>query len=105
MKECDRQILDIFASRIRQHFPNARIWAFGSRARGDAGKDSDLDICVVVPQLDTNTSELISYIAWDIGFEHEIFISTIKYSQEQFERGPCSVSPIVKSILREGILA
>ena len=32
----DRSILEIFAARVRQHFPEARIWAFGSRARGDA---------------------------------------------------------------------
>ncbi|MGH7467563.1 MAG: nucleotidyltransferase domain-containing protein [Longimicrobiales bacterium] len=27
--------------------PGARVWAFGSRARGSATWDSDFDVCVV----------------------------------------------------------
>jgi uncharacterized protein len=45
MTKRDRSILEIFAARVRQHFPEARIWAFGSRARGDATWESDLDVC------------------------------------------------------------
>jgi predicted nucleotidyltransferase len=36
MKPSDRKILKQFAERVRAIFPEARIWAFGSRARGDA---------------------------------------------------------------------
>jgi hypothetical protein len=46
----DRQILDLFATRVREHFPEARIWAFGSRARGDATWESDLGPCPPSPR-------------------------------------------------------
>jgi hypothetical protein len=36
MSAQDSQILATFATRVRHHFPKARIWAFGSRARGPA---------------------------------------------------------------------
>jgi predicted nucleotidyltransferase len=48
MSDHDHRILEIFAAQVRQQFPEARIWAFGSRARGDATWESDLDVCVVL---------------------------------------------------------
>ena len=35
MADRDRQILELFAARVRERFPDADVWAFGSRARGD----------------------------------------------------------------------
>jgi predicted nucleotidyltransferase len=32
---------------LHSHVPSFEAWAFGSRARGDAGKNSDLDLCLV----------------------------------------------------------
>jgi len=36
-------------SRLVEYYHPERIYLFGSAARGDAGPDSDLDFCVVVP--------------------------------------------------------
>jgi predicted nucleotidyltransferase len=44
----DRRILDKFSREIRKRFPDAKIWAFGSRSRGTAEWDSDFDVCVVL---------------------------------------------------------
>ena len=55
MEIIDCQILKEFSVRVRQQFPDTQIWAFGSRARGDAQPDSDFDICVVVDELDRTT--------------------------------------------------
>ena len=105
MTERDRQILKEFSAKLRQQFPEAKIWAFGSRARGDAQPDSDLDICVVVETLDRAGWKAISQIAWEIGFENDLLITTVKYSRQQFESGPYSASPLIKNVLQEGIAA
>jgi len=103
MNERDRQILKEFSARVREQFPEAQIWAFGSRARGDAQPDSDLDICVVVDNLDFATKKALSYIAWEVGFERGLLITTVKYSRQQFEESPRVASPLVQTILKEGI--
>jgi predicted nucleotidyltransferase len=105
MNECDRNILNQFAQQVRQKFPEAQIWAFGSRARGNAQPDSDLDICVVLETLNTASKKIISQLAWEVGFDNDLLITTVKYSRYQFEQGPCTVSPLVQAIHREGIAA
>jgi len=105
MTEHDHRIFAIFAARVRQHFPAARIRAFGSRARGDATWESDLDICVVLEQLTSDGRDVIGHIAWEVGFEHELLIMPICFTNEEFERGPMSESTLVMNILQEGVTA
>ena len=38
--------LEIVHAILKQHLPQARVWAFGSRVKGAARKTSDLDMCV-----------------------------------------------------------
>lgn len=101
----DQQILAEFAHKLRAKFPQASIWAFGSRARGDAQPDSDLDICVVVEALNRSIWETISDTAWEVGFHHDVVVTTVKYSRQQFESSPRSTSPLIRNILAEGIAA
>jgi predicted nucleotidyltransferase len=105
MSDRDRHIFEIFAARVRQQFPDARIWAFGSRARGDATWESDLDVCIVVDELTYEDRQTLSTIAWEVGFEHELLITTVCFTTEEFEHGPMSESTLVMNILREGVAA
>jgi hypothetical protein len=43
--------------------------------------------------------------AWQIGFENDVSMSTVTYSKEEFEDGPCSKSGLVQNILGYGIAA
>jgi uncharacterized protein len=45
----DDPVLQEIVRRLRETYRPLRIYLFGSVARGDAGPDSDYDICVVVP--------------------------------------------------------
>ena len=105
MSKEDRKILNEFSARIHERFSDARIWAFGSRARGDATWDSDFDIFIVLSEVDQEIERWIRDIAWEVGFENERVITTVLIDKEQFETGPMSESTIVENILREGISA
>ena len=101
----DHATLEQLAARIRQDFPDASIWAFGSRVRDDATSESDLDVCVVLPRRDANVRARISELAWEVGFARELFISTVVFAKDMFENGPPSASPLVQTILEEGVAA
>jgi uncharacterized protein len=105
LTERDRMIVDLFARKVRERYPEARIWAFGSRARGDHNEESDLDMCVVTEQLTDEIRSTLSDLAWEVGFEHDLLITTVVFNRDGFENGPWRVSPLVQAILEEGVAA
>ena len=84
---------------------DARVWAFGSRARGTATWESDFDMFIVLSEVDQTIDRWIRDMAWEVGFENDRVITTIILDKVQFENGPMSESTIVDNILREGISA
>ncbi len=105
MQEKDYIILRELAASIREKYPDAEVIGFGSRVRGNASEFSDFDICIVLKYLDENIDKDIMNIAWETGFKNDIVISTITYSKDDFENGPVSCSPFVKSIRQSGVAA
>ncbi|MGM0454244.1 MAG: nucleotidyltransferase domain-containing protein [Thermodesulfobacteriota bacterium] len=99
------QILKEFAEKVRRVYPEARIRAYGSYTRGTATHESDLDVCVVLKQVTPNDRFRISDLAWEVGFDNEVFISTIVISEKEYEHGPLSDSPLIESIRTEGVAA
>lgn len=74
-------------------------------ARGSADPDSDLDLCVVVPEVTRELREGIHATAWEIGFEPGRLLAPVILTAEDFESGPMSVSTLVTNIRRDGVAA
>jgi predicted nucleotidyltransferase len=54
--------------RLADATPVKRLVVYGSRARGDATKDSDIDIYIEVPALTRALCCRISEIAWEVSW-------------------------------------
>jgi len=74
---------------------------FGSQARGDATKESDIDLLVILPTIDPQTTRLASNIAWEVGFDAGRVISVIPDTKEQMKR--YKFLPFYRIIKQEGI--
>lgn len=101
----DRKLLNLFGKRVRGLASDAFICAFGSRARGAAHPDSDLDLCVVLPEVTRELRDAIYAIAWEIGFEEGRMLAPVLFSREDFDRAPLSASTLVANIRRDGVAA
>jgi uncharacterized protein len=99
----DRQTALEFKRRAATLVAILQFCVFGSRARGDATAGSDLDVFLVVDHIDPDLRERISEIAWEVGFENDLVLSTFVVTVEQLEHGPLGVSPIIRQIEKEGV--
>lgn len=80
-----------------------RVYAYGSRVRGDSDPGSDLDLLVELRDVTTTARRRIMDRAWELSLEEGYVISVAVVSQEAFETGPLSVSQYAENVRREGI--
>jgi predicted nucleotidyltransferase len=94
-----RKLID----RLRPDVEVIRVYAYGSRVRGDADLRSDLDLLVELPEVTREAKRRILDCAWELSLEAGYVISVVIVSQDAFETGPLSCSEFAQSIRREGI--
>jgi predicted nucleotidyltransferase len=82
---------------------SVQVIMFGSQARGDATKESDIDLLVILPSIDAKTTRLASDIAWEVGFDAGRVISVIPDTKEQMKR--FAFLPFYQNIKQEGVRA
>jgi predicted nucleotidyltransferase len=80
-----------------------RVYAYGSRVRGDAEIGSDLDLLIELREVTRRAKRQIWDRAWELSLDEGYVISVVVVSQEAFEQGPLSLSEFARNIRREGI--
>lgn len=104
MDKKDRKIVERFRDLVAQKVKIHELRVFGSRARGDATWDSDMDLLVVVEHLDQSIDREISDCAWEAGFEDGIVVVPIVFSRDTWENSPQRYSLLAQVVKKEGIL-
>jgi predicted nucleotidyltransferase len=80
-----------------------RVTLFGSRARGSGGRDSDLDVLVVLAKADANTIESVRYLAADATLAYGPDVSTRVWSRARLEAEQAQPGGLYQNILRDGV--
>ena len=101
----ERQVAMEFVDRVRGRFDRKVIAAvlFGSRARGEAESNSDMEVLVVMSNADPEIRKEIRHLAVEVWLEHNIYLSTHVWSQAQWHRLEELQTLLFQNIHRDGI--
>ncbi|TWJ26396.1 nucleotidyltransferase domain-containing protein [Geobacter argillaceus] len=102
MNRKDLAIARSFKHLVQQRVSPLDVRVFGSRARGDAAPDSDLDVFVVVAHATSDVERYISDCAWEAGFARDVVIVPVVVGKDRID-GPLKESVFILNVYREGI--
>jgi predicted nucleotidyltransferase len=84
--------------------PPPSLHLFGSRARGEGGEDSDVDVLVLLPTANEGHKIKIWDAAYYIFDQSGIHISPLVLTKEQFARLQSHERRIAKEINQDGVI-
>lgn len=107
LSHTDTEALDAFTWRVRAELGDRLIElrVFGSKARGDATSESDIDVLVVVPTgLDRRRlQDEVTDLAFDVNLAHDVYISPRVVTEDALNDEVELRGSFLGAALREGI--
>jgi len=104
MTVTEKIALDKFKALLQKHVNIYKLVLFGSRARGDAGLYSDMDVLVILDDFSSKQDfDHVSDSAWEAGFEYGIVIVPVIFTRNEWENSPERYSLLAKAIEAEGV--
>ena len=98
--------LRAMAAAIRAEIPDAEVRLFGSRARGDARPDSDVDLLITAPDAWLAEQDRFALLGrlWRRLANHRIPVDLLLYSRSQVEERSSWRDHVIARSFREGRL-
>ncbi|MDD4970415.1 MAG: nucleotidyltransferase domain-containing protein [Paludibacter sp.] len=89
---------------IHKEAPSAKVILYGSEARGDAGKDSDIDLLILVDsdKVTLEDETKIMYPIYELELKTGVLISPMVVSKKEWENRPFK-TPFYINVMNEGI--
>lgn len=106
LTERERSAIQIFNHRLLERFQGEilQITLFGSKARGDSDRWSDIDILITVKEESWSLRWDISILAADVSLEYDVLIGPRVIGRERWERMKEHHFGLYQNILADGIL-
>ena len=104
MTKNNRMVLNQIKMMARETVPeDGQVMLFGSHARGEAKKDSDWDILIVLPKsrLVQRDYDEVSYPFVELGWKLNVRVNPIIYTQEEWAAN--SITPFYDNVVRDAI--
>jgi predicted nucleotidyltransferase len=89
---------------LKERFPVKDVILFGSKARGDSGPESDIDLLLLTTTpLGWKERHQIVDALFEVELKHDVVISIMVNTLHDWNDGICTALPIHEEINREGV--
>jgi len=97
--------LDSYRQALADNFPDLieQIIIYGSKARGDAGPESDIDVLVILRSGDRTTKSKVREIGHLLSVTSEAVPSIMAYTLEEWSARKDGGSPFYHAVTRDGV--
>jgi predicted nucleotidyltransferase len=102
-----RETLELFIQRLIEHEGEnlKKVVLFGSVARKESDKDSDIDVLVILKKMTQHDYRLVSDIGadvkWDMDYDENAYLQPMTVSEE--ETGGLAYWELMQNIGRDGV--
>ena len=98
------ELLREVAVSIKSVHPDSTVILFGSYAKGEQHEDSDLDICVLVPEITYRRADMAVNAACSVRRGFPLPINVLLFTYDEFEKLSQNKSRLQYTIKYEGVI-
>jgi len=101
----EKHIVEEFKRQVEQRFPGEliRVVVFGSKVRGDATRESDVDVLVIIHSEGWRLGDEIRSLGYALELEHGVVLSIQVMSERHYEALRLFGSQFFKAVEQEGV--
>lgn len=105
LSEWEKKAISDATRMLKDRFPVEEVILFGSKARGDDDKESDIDLLLLTTRpIHWKERKAIVHALFDLGLEYDVLFSIAVNTVHDWHEGICTAFPIHKEITREGVM-
>ncbi|MBU4503000.1 MAG: nucleotidyltransferase domain-containing protein [Nanoarchaeota archaeon] len=105
LKDNERVALQELKRRLLERFKKAEIILYGSKARGDYDRESDIDLLILIDEeINTALEDEIISLAYDIELLYDVVFGLLIESKRDWNSEIFRAMPIHWNVNREGVL-
>jgi predicted nucleotidyltransferase len=76
----------------------------GSKARGDSGPESDIDVVIVLEDCDWQRKRRVFRLCFELSLKFDVLLAPIVFTRERFNSDRNRTTPFYQNVQREGVL-
>ena len=104
LKDNERKALQELKERLLKKYPEVEIILYGSKARGDFDKESDIDLLILVKSIvSSRLEEEITHITFDIELNYDVVFGKIIENIDFWNMPLAKLMPLHLNIDKEGV--
>jgi len=103
LKDNERLALAKLKQALARDFRLIDLRLYGSKARGDSQKESDLDVLIVLEDCNWAIRKAVSALCFDLDLEFHVVISPVIYTRARLDSPLTRVTPFFQTVSRESV--